>query len=80
MTYTLLKLSTFDKSIFWYGGEGYIILGILGILLGLLVGWSVWRTCRTQADNMEKSNKQLREVYRRVQFKKEQINSVIDEL
>jgi len=80
MTHTLLKLSAFKKSIFWHSGEGYIILGIFGIILGLLVGWAVWRKCRIQANRMEESNKELREVHRCFKYKQEQIDSVIDEL
>jgi len=80
MNYTLLKLSAFDKSIFWYSGEGYILLGLLGVLLGLLVGWITWRKCRDQADQLEASNKQLREIHRKMKDKQEQINSVIEEL
>ena len=80
MAYILLKLSIFDKSIFWYGGESYIILGFLGVLLGIIVGWCTWRKCRDQADRMEEANKNLREIHRKLLDKQAQIESVIDEL
>ena len=80
MTHTLLKLSAFDKSIFWHGGESYIILGLLGVLLGMLVGWFTWRKYRGQADSLEESNKRLREIHRKMIDKQAQIDSVIEEL
>ncbi len=79
MTNTLL-LSPFDKSIFWHGGESIIILGILGVLLGLLVGWLAWRKCREQANSIERSNEELRRIHKQLQIKKDELNTVISEL
>lgn len=79
MTNTLL-LSPFDKSIFWHGGESYIILGIIGVLLGLLVGWLAWRKCGEQANSIERSNEELGRIHKQLQMKQKELNSMIEEL
>jgi len=79
MKHILLKLSTFDKIIFWHDGS-YFILGALGMCLGLFVGWLVCYKCREQANNLEQSNQKLREIYRELQDKQSQVDAVIDEL
>jgi len=80
MTHTLLKLSVFDKSIFWHDVESYIILGIIGVLLGLLVGRFAWSQYRVQAKNLEQSNQKLNEIHRLLYDQESQIGSVMEEL
>ena len=80
MTHTLLKLSVFDKSIFWHDVESYIILEIIGVLLGLLVGRFAWSKYRVQAKNLELSNQKLNEIHRLLYDQENQIGSVMEEL
>lgn len=79
MTNTLL-LSPFDKSVFWHGAETYIILGLFGVLLGLLVGWLAWRKSKEQADALERTNQELRNIDQQLEEKLGAINSIVEEL
>jgi len=77
---TTLLLSPFDKSIFWHGAESYVILGFLGVLLGLLVGWLAWRRCKDQADHLERANEELRHINQLLEEKQGAINSIVEEI
>ncbi len=79
MTNTLL-LSPFDKSVFWHGAETYIILGLFGVLLGLLVGWLAWRKSKEQADALERTNQELRNIDQQLEEKQGAINSLVEDL
>ena len=79
MTNTLL-LSPFDKSVFWHGAETYIILGLFGVLLGLVVGWLAWRKSKEQADALERTNQELRNIDQQLEEKLGAINSIVEEL
>ena len=80
MTNTLLKLSAFDKSIFWRDGESYWLLGIIGVLLGLLVGGLLWYKCGKQAKVLERSNQELRDIHGQLQDRRELMESIIEDL
>ena len=79
MTITL-PLSFFDKSIFWHGAETYIILGLICVLLGIFVGWLAWRKCKEQADELERANRNLKQLNKQLEEKQGAIHLMVEEL
>ena len=79
MSQTLL-ISPFDKSVFWHGAETYIILGFVGVLLGILVGWLAWHRCKEQADQLERANQKLMQLNKIIEEKQGAIYSMLEEL
>jgi len=79
MTATLL-LTPFDKSLFWHGAEAYIILGLFGVLLGLLVGRLAWHKCKVQADALERINKSLKQMNKQLEEKQNAIHAMVEEI
>ncbi len=49
-----------------HAGSLAFLVVLASSLLGLFLGWLIWRNCRKQSEEIERDNRQLREEIRRL--------------
>ena len=68
------------KLFYTHAWETYLIGGLLIFLLGLLLGWLLWRHCRANADRVEALNDDLRKRQSLLNEKSQQLAQLVDQL
>ena len=69
-----------QKLFYTHAWETYLIGGLIIFLLGLFLGWLLWRHCRAQADRVEAINETLREQQSVLTDNNRKLSGLIDEL
>ena len=69
-----------QKLFYTHAWEAYLIGGLIIFLLGLFLGWLLWRHCRAQADRVEAINETLREQQSVLTDNNRKLSGLIDEL
>jgi len=68
------------KFLYTHGLEGWIFAGILMTLLGLLIGWFLWRHCKAEAERVEAINNDLRNQVQRLEGDQNKLKQLISSL
>ena len=69
-----------DKLFYTHAWETYLIGGLLIFLLGLLLGWLLWRHCRAQAERVEALNDILRTRQSELSKKSDQLAQLVQQI
>ncbi len=69
-----------DNLFFTHAWETYLIGGLIIFLIGLLVGWFLWRHCRAQAEEVENINRTLHERETALTETNSKLSDLINEL
>ena len=68
------------KLFYTHAWETYLIGGLFIFLLGLLLGWVLWRHARAHADHVEELNRTLRERQGALANNNKKLAKIVDEL
>ena len=68
------------KLFYTHALETYLIGGLLIFLIGLFLGWLLWRHCRAQAERVESLNDILRERQGVLTDKNSQLAKLVEDL
>jgi len=69
-----------DKLFYTHAWETYLIGGLIIFLIGLLLGWLLWRHCRAQAERVEEINSTLRDRKSVLADNNRQLNGIIEKI
>lgn len=69
-----------DKIFYQHGFETILIIAILFTLIGFLIGRSLWRRCRVEAERIEALNEKLQEREASLISSHEELESFLEQL
>lgn len=69
-----------NRLFYTHGLESLLLIGGIFTLIGLLLGWLLWRHCRSEADRVVTLNKDLRVKLDSLEASQNELTQILNEL